>query len=92
MAPAIVWFRRNLRLDDNLPLDAALRAHDGVVPVFVLDDHYLTEDFSPPRLRFLAESLCELEADLAAKGSRLLFRKGPTGEALAAFATIRAGR
>jgi deoxyribodipyrimidine photo-lyase len=86
MAPAIVWFRRNLRLDDNLPLDAALRAHDGVVPVFVLDDFYLTEDFSPPRLRFLSESLRELEADLAAKGSRLLFRKGPTGEALAALA------
>ena len=86
MAPAIVWFRRNLRLDDNLPLDAALRAHDGVVPVFVLDDHYLTEDFSPPRLRFLAESLRELESDLAAKGSRLLFRKGPAGEALASLA------
>ena len=86
MAPAIVWFRRNLRLDDNVPLDAALRAHDGVVPVFVLDDHYLTEDFSPPRLRFLSESLRELAADLAAKGSRLLFRKGPAGEALAALA------
>ena len=86
MAPAIVWFRRNLRLDDNRPLDAALRAHDGVVPVFVLDDHYLTEDFSPPRLRFLSESLCELEADLAAKGSRLLIRKGAAGEALAALA------
>ena len=86
MAPAIVWFRRNLRLDDNVPLDAALRAHDGVVPVFVLDDHYLTEDFSPPRLQFLSESLRELESDLAAKGSRLLFRKGPAGEALASLA------
>ncbi len=86
MAPAIVWFRRNLRLDDNLPLDAALRGHDGVVPVFVLDDHYLTEDFSPPRLQFLSESLRELASDLAAKGSRLLFRKGPAGEALASLA------
>ena len=86
MAPAIVWFRRNLRLDDNVPLDAALRAHDRVVPVFVLDDHYLTEDFSPPRLQFLAESLGELESELAAKGSRLLLRKGPAGEALASLA------
>ncbi len=86
MASAIVWFRRNLRLDDNLALDAALRAHDGVVPVFVLDDHYLTEDFSPPRLRFLARSLEELESDLSAKGSRLLIRKGPAGEALASLA------
>ena len=86
MAPAIVWFRRNLRLDDNVPLDAAVRGHDSVVPVFVLDDHYLTDDFSPPRLRFLAESLRDLEAALAAKGSRLLFRKGPSGAALAALA------
>ena len=86
MAPAIVWFRRNLRLDDNVPLDAALRAHEAVVPVFVLDDHYLAVDYSPPRLQFLSESLAGLEADLASKGSRLLFRKGPTGEALAALA------
>ncbi len=86
MAPAIVWFRRNLRLDDNVPLDAATRAHDAVVPVFVLDDHYLAEDYSPPRLRFLAESLRELESELSARGSRLLFRKGPSGEALAALA------
>ena len=86
MAPAIVWFRRNLRLDDNVPLDAALRGHDAVVPVFVLDDHYLTEDLSPPRLRFLSESLRELESALEAKGSRLLVRKGPSGEALAALA------
>ena len=86
MAPAIVWFRRNLRLDDNVPLDAAMRAHDAVVPVFVLDDHYLADDFSPPRLQLLAENLAELEADLAARGSRLLFRKGPTGEALSALA------
>lgn len=86
MAPAIVWLRRNLRLDDNVPLDTALRAHDAVVPVFVLDDHYLAADYSPPRLRFLSESLAELEGDLAAKGSRLLYRKGPAGEALAALA------
>ncbi len=86
MAPAIAWFQRNLRLDDNVPLDAALRAHEAVVPVFVLDDHYLDEDFSPPRLRFLAESLAELESGLAERGSRLLFRKGPAGEALAALA------
>ncbi|HMM34025.1 MAG TPA: deoxyribodipyrimidine photo-lyase, partial [Thermoanaerobaculia bacterium] len=86
MAPAIVWFRRNLRLDDNVPLDAALRGHETIVPALVLDDHYRDEDFSPPRLRFLAESLRELEAELAARGSRLLVRNGPAGDALAALA------
>ena len=86
VAPALVLFRRNLRLDDNRPLDAALRAAGTVVPVFVLDDHTLTEDFSPPRLAFLAESLRELAEALAAKGSRLVVRKGPVGDALAALA------
>ncbi|MHB8798916.1 MAG: cryptochrome/photolyase family protein [Thermoanaerobaculia bacterium] len=86
MAPAIVWFRRDLRLDDHLPLDAALRGHEAVVPVLVLDAYDRNDDFSPPRLRFLAESLRELEAELAARGSRLLVRNGPAGEALAALA------
>ena len=86
MAPAIVWFRRDLRLDDNLPLDAALRGHEAVVPVLVLDEKDRDEDLSPPRLRFLAESLRELESDLAARGSRLLVRNGPAGEALALLA------
>jgi len=83
---ALVLFRRNLRLDDNRALDAALRAAGTVVPVFVLDDHTLTEDFSPPRLAFLAESLRELAKALDARGSRLVVRKGPVGDALAALA------
>jgi deoxyribodipyrimidine photo-lyase len=82
---AVVWLRRNLRLDDNRVLDAALRAADAVVPVFVLDDHYLSEDFSPPRLAFLAGSLRELAGALEKKGGRLVVRKGPAGEALAAL-------
>ena len=32
---AIVWFRRDLRLDDNRALAAALAAADQVVPLFV---------------------------------------------------------
>ena len=86
MPTALVLFRRNLRLDDNRPLDAALRASATVVPVFVLDDHYLAEDFSPPRLAFLAGSLKDLAAALEAKGSRLVVRTGPVGAALAALA------
>jgi deoxyribodipyrimidine photo-lyase len=82
---AVVWLRRNLRLDDNRVLDAALRAADAVVPVFVLDDHYLEGDFSPPRLAFLAGSLRELAAALEKKGGRLIVRGGPAGKALAAL-------
>jgi deoxyribodipyrimidine photo-lyase len=82
---AVVWLRRNLRLDDNRVFDAALRAADAVVPVFVLDDHYLEGDFSPPRLAFLAGSLKELASALGKKGGRLIVRQGPAGKALAAL-------
>ncbi len=83
MPVAVVWLRRNLRLDDNRALAAALRAADAVVLAFVLDDHYLTEDFSPPRLTFLADSLRDLEGAVGAKGGRLVVRNGPAGDALA---------
>ena len=37
MARALVWFRRDLRLDDNPAWSAATRECDEVLPVFVLD-------------------------------------------------------
>ena len=37
MSTAVVWFRRDLRVHDHPPLVAALREHDEVVPLFVLD-------------------------------------------------------
>ncbi|HQR46394.1 MAG TPA: deoxyribodipyrimidine photo-lyase [Thermoanaerobaculia bacterium] len=85
MSVAVCWLRRNLRVDDNAALAAALRHADAVVPAFALDDFYLTEDVSPPRLAVLAGSLKELAAALTAKGSRLIVRRGPPAEALAAL-------
>ncbi|HSN01032.1 MAG TPA: deoxyribodipyrimidine photo-lyase, partial [Rudaea sp.] len=41
MSTAIVWFRRDLRLEDNPALDAALRAHDRVACVYI---HAPTEE------------------------------------------------
>ena len=32
---ALVWFRRDLRLDDNPALQAALRAHERLLPVYI---------------------------------------------------------
>ena len=81
MSAALCWFRRNLRLDDNATLAAALRFADAVVPVFVLDPEP-TGDVSPRRLAVLSDSLCELDASLRARGSRLVVRNGPAAAAL----------
>jgi len=82
---AVCWFRRNLRVDDNAALAAALRHADAVVPVFVLDDDDRTDDVQSPRRTVLVESLEELSGTLTAKGSRLIVRRGPPEEALVAL-------
>ena len=83
---ALVLFRRNLRLDDNRPLDAALRAAESVVPVFVPDESARAENSSPAGRSFLLDSLRDLAKAVEEKGSRLVVRKGPVDVALAALA------
>lgn len=74
--PQIVWFRQDLRLADQAALAAAARA-GPVLPVYVLDDE------TPGRWRigraqrwWLHHSLAALDADLKARGLRLLLLRG----------------
>lgn len=60
MRVAVMWFRADLRLHDHPALRAALAAGpDGVVPLFVLDDH-----FDPAHLPVRNAYLTRLLADL----------------------------
>ncbi|MGH8030263.1 MAG: deoxyribodipyrimidine photo-lyase, partial [Arenimonas sp.] len=87
MPTALVWFRRDLRLADNPALQAALEAGYAPVPVYV---HAPDEEapWAPGAASrtWLGHSLQRLDDDLAARGSRLLLRDGPTGPALEAVA------
>ena len=76
---SIWWIRRDLRLSDNLALQAALRA-GPVLPVFLLDPHF--DSVSPRRRNFLYEGLRALGGQLQARGSRLTLRRGEPIEAL----------
>ncbi len=60
MTIAVLWFRRDLRLQDHPALLAALDAADDVLPLFVLDDA-LRGPSGAPRLAFLYRCLSELE-------------------------------
>ncbi|KAH7681758.1 (6-4)DNA photolyase protein [Dioscorea alata] len=83
---AMVWFRKGLRIHDNPALDLACRRSKHLFPVFVLDPRYLDPDpsaFSPGstrsglnRIRFLLESLSDLDSSLRKLGSRLLVLRG----------------
>jgi deoxyribodipyrimidine photo-lyase len=75
------WIRRDLRLTDNLALAAAQHTGRDIVPVFVLDPKLL-RDPATLRQRFLMAGLRELDAELRARGSRLVVRRGDPLHAL----------
>ncbi len=77
MRPAIVWFRRDLRLQDNPALQAAVKRGGAVVPVFVLDDETDGRWRAGAASRWwLHRSLAALDHALRERGGRLVLRKG----------------
>ncbi|MRH87593.1 deoxyribodipyrimidine photo-lyase [Nocardia sp. SYP-A9097] len=73
----VAVFTRDLRVHDNPVLCAAARASAQVVPLFVLDDAILgREPVLPNRIGFLLAALSELDAELRARGARLIMRRG----------------
>ncbi len=84
---AIVWFRRDLRLNDHPPLTSALAEHENVVPVFILDRRLFHGRFpSPARAWFLHGCVSELGQALRERGAGLVIRAGEPAEELAALA------
>jgi deoxyribodipyrimidine photo-lyase len=83
---ALWWIRRDLRLSDNQPLAAAQAQAGQVVPVFVLGPAlWKSPQASEKRLAFLLGGLRQLDADLRARGSRLIVRQGQPRCELAAL-------
>lgn len=69
----IMWFRRDLRLNDNTALYYALNDGIPVVPVFIFDRNILDklEDKADRRVEFIHEALTEMQQHLAAIGSSI---------------------
>lgn len=74
-APAVVWFRRDLRLDDNPAWSSATSSHTSVLALFVLDPRVLDPSGPARRSRLLAD-LAALRERLCALGGDLLVRHG----------------
>ncbi|MFC7496444.1 MULTISPECIES: cryptochrome/photolyase family protein [unclassified Nocardioides] len=72
--PAVMWFRRDLRLADNPALLEAV-ADGPVLPLFVLDPA-LWGPAGPSRQAYLAASLRSLDATLRGRGSGLSVVRG----------------
>ena len=72
-----MWFRRDLRLQDNTALFHALRQNERVFGVFILDDAILkARDIGAARAAFLFQSLAVLSAELDKLGGQLILRRG----------------
>jgi deoxyribodipyrimidine photo-lyase len=91
----LVWFRgKDLRIADHAPLRAAIESakdgNGGVIPVFVLDDHFFAPAEArriPFRMQFLLESLTSLAANLEHLGSRLILAPGRSIDNIPELAT-----
>jgi deoxyribodipyrimidine photo-lyase len=71
------WFRRDLRLEDNVGLFQALQSQYLVIPLFIFDETILERlPKNDPRVGFIHESLSKIQLQLQEKGKSLLIRKG----------------
>jgi deoxyribodipyrimidine photo-lyase len=76
----IVWFRKDLRLEDNPALAAATANHESVTALFVIDRHLLKAGAN--RRNLLLAHLSELDRELQTHGGRLRVEEGDPVEVI----------
>lgn len=68
----IFWFRRDLRLDDNIGLFHALNSDEEVLPIFIFDEFILSQlPKDDARVTFIHELLSKIQKQLEEKGKSL---------------------
>ena len=86
--PVILWFRQDLRLQDNAALHAALARGGAVIPVYIFDEAGEGDWPAGGATKWwLHHSLAALAASLKAAGSRLILARGDSGEVLSELIT-----
>lgn len=78
---SIMWFRRDLRINDHPALLAAIESSDQVIPLFILDKQQIDEAGSK-LLAYMSQSLRKLDESL---GNRLHIIEGDQVEVLSAL-------
>ncbi len=78
----IVWFKRDLRVQDNRALSEAAK-RGPVLPLYIIEPKLWAEpDMSGRHWNFIAETLDQLRADLVACGQPLIVRTGEVCDVL----------
>ncbi len=77
MKVSFFWFRRDLRLHDNVGFSAAISGTTPVIPVFIFDEDILNElPKNDARVQFIHQRLELIQSELKDHGSGLIARKG----------------
>ena len=83
VSATIVWFRQDLRLQDNPALAAAVARGGPVVPVYILDEEGEGRWPAGGASRWwMHHSLAALDGALRERGSRLILMRGESGAVL----------
>ena len=86
---SLVWFRRDLRIDDHAALYRALKASRRVYCVFIFDREILDalESRHDRRVEFIRESVLELKSEIENAGGGLIVRHAVARHAIPAIAS-----
>lgn len=77
MKIVVVWFRRDLRFEDNTALAQAYKTNFPILPVFIFDKNILSElPEKDPRVSFIYNKLSELNETLSVFESSFLVKYG----------------
>ena len=94
MEISVVFFQNDLRVHDQAPLAAAVKAKLPVVGVYVFDPFYYKETrygfkkTEKYRAKFILESVKDLKQQLAKHNIPLIIKYGPTEKILLDLATV----
>ena len=68
----IFWFRRDLRVDDNVGFFQALNSDEEVLPIFIFDEEILSQlPKNDARVTFIHEQLEKIQSELMKHGKSL---------------------
>ena len=80
----IVWFKRDLRINDHSPLLAASKLGLPILPLYVVEPDYWQQSFSSSRhWHFIYDCLLELNIALTQLGQPLIVKVGETCDVIA---------
>ncbi|MCD7111633.1 DNA photolyase family protein [Rhizobium sp. DKSPLA3] len=74
--PIIVWFRKDLRTDDNRALSSAVETGRPIIPLYIREETAETGPLGEAQAWWLHHSLTALSANIERCGSRLLLKSG----------------